>query len=313
MEQLDLLPGLAVSRLCFGTLTIGPLQRNMSVAEGGRLLIHALQRGILFFDTAELYGTYPHIGMMLAECPGAVIATKSYAWDRETADQSYARAARGIGRDYVDIFLLHEQESVHTIRGHWEALEHLIRLKERGLIGAVGLSTHSVEAARAALRFPEIEVVHPLVNMGGLGIQGGTRDDMTAAIAGLAAAGRGVYGMKALGGGHLIGRRREAIAWALALPGMKSVAVGMQSQAEIDYNAALFEGREPPEELERATAGVPRSLLVHDWCRGCGSCAAPCKSGAKQIKDGRAAPDRGKCVLCGYCAAACPDFCIKVL
>ena len=313
MEHLDLLPGLKVSRLCYGTLTIGPLQRNLSVAEGGRLLIHALQKGILFFDTAELYGTYPHIRMMLAECPGAVIATKSYAWNRETAEESFAKAAKGIGREYVDIFLLHEQESIHTIRGHWEALEHLIRLKERGLIGAVGLSTHSLDAARAALRFPEIQVVHPLINMRGIGIQGGTRDEMAAAIANLSGAGRGVYAMKALGGGHLIKNRREAIAWTLSLPGVKSVAVGMQSEAEIDYNAALFEGLEPSDDLERATDGTQRRLLVHDWCRGCGCCAEACKSNAICVIDGRAVVDHEKCVRCGYCAAACPDFCIKVI
>ncbi len=276
-------------------------------------MIHALQKGILFFDTAELYGTYPHIRMLLEECPKAVIATKSYAWNRETAEESFLKAVQGIGRDYIDVFLLHEQESIHTIRGHWEAVEHLIRLKERGLIGAVGLSTHSVEAARAALRFPEIQVVHPLINMRGLGIQGGKRDEMVEAIANLASTGRGVYAMKPLGGGHLIGNRREAIAWALALPGVKSVAVGMQSEAEIDYNAALFEGLEPSADLEQATAGKERRLLVHDWCRGCGSCVEVCKSDAIRVIDGKAAPDGNKCVLCGYCAAVCPDFCIKVI
>lgn len=313
MEIRDLLPGLPVSRLCFGTLTIGPLQRNLTVQEGGRLLIHALQKGISFFDTAELYGTYPHLRMMLAECPDAVIATKSYAWDHKTAEESFAKAVSGLGREYVDMFLLHEQESIHTIRGHWEALEHLIRLKERGLIGAVGLSTHSVEAARAALKYREIEVVHPLINMRGLGIQGGTGQDMAQAIADLGMAGRGVYAMKALGGGHLIGQKREAIAWVLGLPGVKSVAMGMQSEAEIDYNAALFEGLEPSADLELATAGAERALLVHDWCRGCGKCAEACKSAAIRVEGGRARPDMNKCVLCGYCAAACPDFCIKVL
>jgi ferredoxin len=87
----------------------------------------------------------------------------------------------------------------------------------------------------------------------------------------------------------------------------------MQSVAEIDYNTALFEGLEPSVELERVTAGVPRALHVHDWCHGCGRCAAACKSGAIRIEGGRAVPDHQKCVLCGYCAAACPEFCIKVL
>lgn len=313
MERRFLVPGLPVSRLCYGTLTLGPLQRNMTAQEGGRLLIYALQKGIIFFDTAEIYGTYPHIRVMLNECRDAVIATKCYAWDRATAEESFEKAVKGIGRDYIDVFLLHEQESIHTIRGHWEALEYFIRRKEQGDIGAVGLSTHSVEAARAALRFPEINVVHPLINKRGIGIAGGTRKDMEQAIAALAADGRGVYAMKALGGGHLIFDRRSALEYALGLEGVQSIAVGMQSEAEIDYNAALFEGLEPTDEMEQSVSQAKRQLFVHDWCRGCGQCAEACGQGAIRINEGRAVPDREKCILCGYCAAACPDFCIKVL
>jgi aryl-alcohol dehydrogenase-like predicted oxidoreductase len=302
-----------VSRLCFGTLTISPLQRNMSPQEGGRLLIHALHKGILFFDTAEIYGTYPHLRCMLEEYPSAVIATKCYAYDAKTAEESFVKAVRGLGRDYVDIFLLHEQESVHTIRGHWEALEYFIKRKQEGSIGAVGISTHTVDAARAALKYLEIQVVHPLINLRGVGIQGGTRGDMEQAIEALSGAGRGVYAMKALGGGHLIPERRSAIAYALGLKGVQSVAVGMQSEAEIDYNVALFEGLEPSDELEAAVGSVERRLVVHDWCRGCGRCAETCRAGALAIVEGRAVPDNVKCTLCGYCAAVCPEFCIKVL
>ena len=305
--------GVVVSRLCFGSLTIGPLQRNKTPQEGGRLLIYALQKGILFFDTAEIYGTYPHIRIMLGECPDAVIATKTYAYDWVTAEESFSKAVYGLGREYVDIFLLHEQESIHTIRGHWEALEYLIRKKEQGFIGAVGISTHSVEAARAALRFPEIDIVHPLINIRGIGITGGIREDMEKAIASLGTAGRGVYVMKALGGGHLIGERKEALAWAMGLAGVQSVAVGMQSEAEIDYNVSIFEGREPSKEIESAVGRAVRRLHVQDWCIGCGRCAETCRAGAIRIIESKAVPDMKKCSLCGYCAAVCPDFCIKVL
>ena len=44
--------GLKVSRLCFGTLTMSPLQRNLSPEEGARLLVHAYERGVRFLDTA---------------------------------------------------------------------------------------------------------------------------------------------------------------------------------------------------------------------------------------------------------------------
>jgi aryl-alcohol dehydrogenase-like predicted oxidoreductase len=305
--------GISVSRLCFGTLTLGPLQRGMTPQDGGRLMIHALHGGVIFFDTAEIYGTYPHLRVLLGECRDVVIATKAYAFDRKTAEESFEKAISGLGREYIDIFLLHEQESIHTIRGHWEALEFFLRKKEQGLIGAVGLSTHRVEAARAALEFPEIEVVHPLINIRGIGISDGTREDMSQAIATLGLASRGVYAMKTLGGGHLIGERRSAIRYALDLPGVQSIAIGMQSAAEIDYNVALFEGREPDTRLESILGKIPRRLSVDEWCTGCGKCAEACKAAAIVVEDGRAKPDMGKCSLCGYCAAVCPEFCIKVL
>ena len=44
--------GLTVSRLCFGGLVIGPLQKNLSVEEGGDVM--GLRFGIAFIDTADL-------------------------------------------------------------------------------------------------------------------------------------------------------------------------------------------------------------------------------------------------------------------
>ena len=50
--------GLTVSRLCGGTLTVGPLQKNLSLDEGSAVLAHAMSRGVTFFDTSDFYG--PH-------------------------------------------------------------------------------------------------------------------------------------------------------------------------------------------------------------------------------------------------------------
>ena len=49
--------GINVSRLCFGTLTMGPLQCNMSVTKGVELIERAFSNGVNFLDTAEIYGT----------------------------------------------------------------------------------------------------------------------------------------------------------------------------------------------------------------------------------------------------------------
>ena len=305
--------GLTVSRLCFGTLTMSPLQRNLSPEAGARLLVHAYERGVRFLDTADLYGTYPHIRLALKDAPDYVISTKAYCYDRETAQAALERAFRGTGRDYIDLFMLHEQESLYTLRGHEEALHYLAEQRDRGHIGAIGVSTHFTACVLAAPRFPMIDVIHPLINLAGIGIQDGTREDMERAIA-LAREQRiGIFAMKPLGGGHLIASNAAALRYALDNPLLDAIAIGMQSTAEIDANVACFNDDEDgPARLE-ALRGRQRRMMVHDWCEGCGRCAARCRQHAIEIVDGRASIDQAKCVFCGYCARACPQFCIKVV
>lgn len=302
--------GLEVSRLCFGTLTMSPLQRDLSPAAGAALLIHARERGVTFLDTADLYGTYPHIKLALRETPDLIVSTKAYCYDEETAAAALERAFRGLGRDYVDLFMLHEQESLYTLRGHEPALNYLQKQKERGHIGAIGVSTHYVACVEAAPRFPMIDVIHPLINRAGIGIQDGGRADMEAAIARARAHGIGIFAMKPLGGGHLIADNRAALQYAVESPLLDSVAVGMQSFEEIDANAAAFGGDFAPMEALR---NRPRRIMVHDWCEGCGRCAERCRQGAIAVVNGRASVDPDRCVFCGYCARACPQFCIKVV
>ena len=302
--------GLKVSRLCFGTLTMSPLQRDLSPEDGARLLIHAHDRGVRFLDTADLYGTYPHIRLALREAPDYIISTKGYVWDESTAAAALERAFRGVGRDYIDLFMLHEQESLYTLRGHEEALVYLQRQKERGHIGAVGVSTHFAGCVRAATRFPMIDVIHPLINRAGIGIQDGTRADMEDAIRAARDMGIGIFAMKPLGGGHLISENRAALEYAIGSPLLDSVALGMQTIEEIDANVAAFDG---DFSLLEKLKDRPRHIMVHDWCEGCGKCAERCKQKAISIINGKASVDAAKCVFCGYCARACPQFCIKVV
>ena len=305
--------GLKVSRLCFGTLTMSPLQTDMSPEEGARLLVYAYERGVRFLDTADLYGTYPHIRLALKDAPDYVISTKAYCYDRKTAQEALERAYRGVGRDYIDLFMLHEQESLYTLRGHEEALVFLSEQRDKGHIGAVGVSTHFAGCVRATTRFPMIQVVHPLINLAGIGIQDGTREDMEDAIRAARACGCGIFAMKPLGGGHLIGSNRAALEYAAQSPLLDSVAVGMQSIEEIDADVALFDGDHDAFERLDRLHGRSRRMMVHDWCEGCGRCAERCRQGAITIVDGRSQIDPEKCVFCGYCARVCPQFCIKVV
>jgi aryl-alcohol dehydrogenase-like predicted oxidoreductase len=305
--------GLHVSKLCFGALTIGPLQRNLSPEEGSQVLLRALELGVNFIDTAELYETYHHIRLALQRFPWrerVVVATKSYAYTREGMLQSLERAQREMGLDTIPIFLLHEQESSHTLRGHWPALEVLWEAKQAGVVQAVGISTHHVQAVQAATAIPEIEIISPLINMTGIGIQGGTREEMLKAIAQAAQAGKGIYAMKPLGGGHLLGDWSKALDYLLQIDAIHSIAVGMKSTAEVESNVAFFQGRRDLPSPEP----VSRRLHIDDWCTGCGACAAACPNGVLEIREGRAAVAvRNQCVFCAYCGAACPEFAIKVI
>lgn len=300
-----------VSRMCFGSLTIGPLQRNLSISEGSRLILQALEVGVNFIDTAQLYRNYGYIRQALRGWrEEVVIATKSYAYTAEMMKNALEEARRELDLDLIPIFMLHEQESEHTIRGHWPALEYLLKAREQGKVRAVGISTHYVQGVAGACKYPEIEVVSPLINLTGIGVQGGTRDQMLAAVKKAKAAGKGIYAMKPLGGGHLISRQQAAFQFLLEQEDLDAIAVGMKSEQELRRNLAYFNGEAITEGLAEHDE---RQLHFEDWCLLCGRCVSACPSRALSETPDQIVVDQNKCVFCGYCGAACPEFAIKVI
>jgi len=288
---------------------------DLSPPDGADLMHAAYLAGVNFFDTAEIYGTYAHLRHLCARLPRSqlVIASKTYAATAADARRDFERARHEIGTDYIDIFLLHEQESAFTLAGHRPALLQLVHLRQQGLIRAVGLSTHHVAGVLAAASEPLIEVVHPLVNLDGTGIVDGTRDEMLAAMRQAAGAGQGIYAMKPLAGGHLAGRAEEALAFVRDIPYIHAVALGIGSPDQLAY-AALVMGREPvPEHLRLRLLGSRRRLVVEPWCEGCGSCVAVCPQSALAVSGGKVLVDQDRCLYCGYCARVCRGFCLKVV
>lgn len=304
--------GLIVSELCFGTLAIGPAQYALDPDSAASALNAAWDRGVNFFDTAEIYGTYEHL-RDVAGRPGAVIASRSYASTSDEMKESLALARRGLDRDILDVFGLHEQESGLTLKGHRGALAFLAEEKAKGRLRAVSVSTHAVPCVRAAAMLEEVDVVFALLNVEGLGIRGGNREDMESALAFARQMGKGVYLMKALGGGHLYRDAERALRYARDFPHKDSVCVGLKDPLEVEFAARVFEGEGVPPGLAAEAGSREKKLLVEDWCEGCGECVGKCSFGAMRLEGGRATVDAVKCMLCGYCARACPHFCIKVV
>lgn len=327
--------GLQVSRLCYGTLSLSDSQTSRTFSEGGELLAYAYGQGIDFWDTAEIYKTYPHIRAALRSISGLpVVSTKSYAFDRKSASASFEKARRETGLDVIDIFMLHEQTNVMTLIGHREALEFYIEQRDKGLIRAVGISTHAVEPVQAVAysrtgiepenMFPrilefdlgllkEIDVVFPIINMNGLGLLDGSAVMMVEAAEAAHAAGVGVLGMKIFGGGNLLNDFGRALEYGLGLKCVDAFAVGMQNKSEIDANVQLFSGMPLTPEMNDGIRSKKRRLIIEEWCTGCGACVERCRGGAMQLRGGKAFVDHSKCVLCSYCATVCPEFVIKVV
>lgn len=292
---------------------MGPLQANLSVSAGADVIVKAFELGVNFIDTAELYGTYGHIreAVKRSGCK-PVIASKSYAYSEEEARKSLEKARRELDMDVIDIFLLHEQESRLTLRGHREALEYYLSAREKGIIRAVGVSTHRIEVVEACSDMAEVDVIHPIVNRSGVGIGDGTVEEMLLAVESAYKKGKGIYSMKPLGGGNLLHSYHESIRFVLDIPFIHSVALGMQSIDEVIMNVSVFNKEEVPVEVIDNLHQKKRKLHIDFWCEGCGKCVEKCGQDALKIIDGKVSVMVEKCVLCGYCGSVCSQFAIKV-
>ncbi len=317
--------GLLVNRAGFGVLPLGPSQRNLPLEEGRELLLYAMKQGFHFFDTAEYYQTYPYLREALDawEKTGGsrsdiIISAKSLSPDYDGMMNAIEDARQQLGLDVIDIFLMHEVRSSQLAEraGAWKAL---CDAKSRGLVRAIGLSTHHVDVTAAAAEMPELDVVFPLFNYAGLGIRTSkvsadgrrterfaTAEEMLASIRLCHDAGKGVFTMKAFGGGSLTADYQKALNYVFSQPEIDSVMVGFTRPSEIDDLMAYLNGSMAPDYNPDISA--KRVHVNQEDCEGCGACKAMCSAGAIfwNPSNGLAEVDQTKCLTCGYCIPACP-------
>jgi aryl-alcohol dehydrogenase-like predicted oxidoreductase/ferredoxin len=305
--------GLEVTRLCLGTLPMGPLQLDLPVEEGAQIVRRAVEGGVNFIDTAHAYGTYDHIRRGLKGiAKRVIIATKTSARTKQDAEAQIGHALESLGRKQLDLVHLHAARLLTPFEERAEVWDYLLEAKRRGIIRHVGIATHAVEVVKQAADKPEVEVIHPLINLTGMGIQGGNADEMLQAIRQAQRAGKGIYAMKPLAGGNLIERAPEAFSYILTQQCIDAVAVGMVSLDEVALNLRLFESGHLPLEDWNQISLQKKRLKILKYCDGCGSCLKTCPNEALSIVAGKARVDETRCILCGYCAPACPQFYIRV-
>lgn len=122
--------GIKVSRLCYGSLTISPIQKNLSVEEGAGLLKFAVNQGVNFVDTGDGYQTNSYINSLLKEYPDTVVCSKSfpgYGYEG-TIKKTYSELEE-LGIKQVQLFFLHavwdRKRWLKCKEGDYQALKDL--------------------------------------------------------------------------------------------------------------------------------------------------------------------------------------------
>jgi len=247
--------GLTVSRVGLGTGMNGFNQQSNQTRLGkekfSALLGGCYDRGVRFYDLADLYGSHSYILDALKGVRREELILSSKIWyrkggipipyeERPDADKMIERFLKEIGTDYLDIVQLHcvtEKDWPHVYEKQLKIMEDL---KKKGVIRAHGISCHSLEALRTAASEPWVDVVHARINPYGESMDG-SAEEVVPVLNKLHEAGKGVIGMKIIGAGKFRNsdrQRNHSIDFVFNSPCVDMVIVGFESLEETDDFAA---------------------------------------------------------------------------
>ena len=229
--------GIRTSRLAMGTGTVGSGHHSHQTALGiqglSDLLLNGYDHGLRFFDSADSYGSHPHVAEALKHVPRdkVTVLTKSWARDAATMRADLDRFRRELGTDYLDVCLMHCVTEVDWTDRYRGAMDVLSEAKQKGIIRAHGCSCHSIEALRAAAKSPWVEVDLARMNPVGAYMDADPATVLSV-LKEMKSAGKAVVGMKILGQGTLRNRQDEAIKYALSLGVLDAFTIGAESKQE---------------------------------------------------------------------------------
>ena len=229
--------GIQTSRLAMGTGTVGvghhSHQTDLGIGGLSKLLLNGYDSGLRFFDSADSYGSHPHVAEALKHVDRSKVTVLSKSWARDPNEMraDLDRFRRELGTEYIDVLLMHCLTEGDWTTRYRPVMDVLEEAKHKGVIRAHGCSCHSIEALRAAARSPWVEVDLCRINPIGAHMDADP-DTVVSVLKEMKAAGKGIIGMKILGQGALRTRQDEALKFALGLNLLDAFTIGAESIPE---------------------------------------------------------------------------------
>jgi aryl-alcohol dehydrogenase-like predicted oxidoreductase len=229
--------GIHTSRLAMGTGTVGSGHHSNQTALGIKglsdLLLNGYDNGLRLFDSADAYGSHPHVAEALKHIPRDKVTVLTKSWSRDPTEMraDLDRFRKELGTDYLDIVLMHCLTEGDWTERYKGVMDVLSEAKQRGIIRAHGCSCHSIEALRAAAASPWVEVDLARVNPIGSHMDANPTT-VISVLKQMKASGKAVVGMKILGQGDMRDRQDDALKYALSLGVLDAFTIGAENRNE---------------------------------------------------------------------------------
>jgi 1-deoxyxylulose-5-phosphate synthase len=239
--------GLTVSRVALGTGSAGwknvSNQTRLGYKGFVELAQHAYDRGIHFFDTADMYGSHEYVREALKVIPREKVSvlTKVMVYDqedwykKEPFQTSLDRFRTETGSEYFDIFLLHCMTNGEWSTEYRKYMEEVSKAKEKGIIKTVGISCHDLDAMKNAASNPWVDVLLARINNKGPKMDG-TPEEVMKVLETARKNGKGVIAMKVFGMGELIkeDQREASLKYVIKSGNVHCMTLGLESKEQID-------------------------------------------------------------------------------
>lgn len=310
--------GLEVNKLGFGGIPIQRVPEEQAV----QTVLHAVEKGIDFIDTARAYTSSEKcIGMALKQTlENVVIATKSQKLDADGMLKDIETSLKNLQLESIDIYQCHNirnREDFNKVVSSGGALEGLMKAKSQGLIRHIGMSSHSLDLMEYALDRDIFETVMVCFSF----LEPKAREQVFQKAV---EKGVGIICMKPFSGG-VIDDSGLALRYSLShdeilvIPGVESIEL-------FDENWDVYQGRYDLTDEELEAIEEIRKRFDKVFCRRCDYCQ-PCtedipisliiglrsmvgRFGEHLLNEGspiRAGVKKAKnCSECGECMERCP-------